>query len=57
MADKGDFAAKLTQIGSNAYTSLGLALGSKLGLFDVLGQLKEPATSNQIASAATLKER
>ena len=36
---------------------MGVALGSRLGLFDIMSHAKEPMTSQEIADAAGYKER
>ena len=51
------FLHKLNGIVKSGFTSLGLALGSNLGLFKMLCNFKQPASSKNIAEASGCKER
>ena len=42
---------------SDGFATLGIAIGSQLGLFDVMVGFTEPKTSQEIADAAGYKER
>ena len=51
------FAAHLSDIGSYACVAHGIAMGSNLGLFEVLAGLDKPATCEEVAKAAGYRER
>ncbi|XP_071846087.1 S-adenosylmethionine-dependent methyltransferase Rv2258c-like [Apostichopus japonicus] len=52
-----DFAARVGKIMVHGFTSFGICLGHQVGLFDVLADMKEPKTSQEIADAGNFKER
>ncbi|PIK39064.1 hypothetical protein BSL78_24091 [Apostichopus japonicus] len=52
-----DFAARVGKIMVHGFTSFGISLGHEVGLFDVLADMKEPKTSQEIADAGNFKER
>ena len=51
------FTQKMNEVVKSGFITLGLALGSRLGLFNTMVQLDGPVTSQQIADAANCKER
>ena len=51
------FAAHLSDIGSYACVAHGIAMGSNLGLFEVLAGLDKPATCEEVAKVAGYRER
>ena len=51
------FAHRLSQSLNDGFSALGTALGSKLGLFDLMISFDEPKTSQEIADAGGFKER
>jgi ubiquinone/menaquinone biosynthesis C-methylase UbiE len=51
------FAQKVSSILNYGALNLALGLGYRMGLFDVLDQIKEPATSGHIADQAGLSQR
>lgn len=51
------FEKRMSQILNAAYTTLGVAVGSKLGLFDLMNSFDEHKTSHEIADAGGFKER
>ena len=51
------FAERIGQTINEGFTALGITLGSKLGLFDLMISLGEPNTSQEIADAGGFKER
>ena len=50
-------AKKLVDMVDNAAVSIAVGMGSELGLFSVMSELSEPATSDLIAEKAGLIER
>ena len=52
-----DFDKRMGETLNAGFTSLGVALGSKLGLFDLMGSFDEPMTCQEIADAGRFKER
>ncbi len=57
MGDTAAFKAKLTKITISSIPVLSLAVGSKLGLFDLMAQLDKPKTAQEIADAGGFRER
>ena len=63
MADSGmekeerDFTDKMDTIVSHGYLSMSIAIGSQMGLFDVMATMESPATAAEIAEKAGCKER
>ena len=51
------FEERMNQALNEGFEALGIALGSKLGLFDLLISFDNPKTSKEIADAGRLKER
>ena len=54
---KEEFENRISETLNAGFTSLGVALGSKLGLFDLMGSFNEPMTCQEIADAGRFKER
>ncbi|PIK57178.1 hypothetical protein BSL78_05930 [Apostichopus japonicus] len=52
-----EFAARVGAILANGFASLGIALGHEVGLFNILSDMKEPKSSQEIADAGNFKER
>ncbi|KAJ8029387.1 Sterol 24-C-methyltransferase [Holothuria leucospilota] len=57
MESSEDFAARMATIVRHTCTSTCISIGYELGLFDLLAELKEPKTSQEIADAGNMKER
>ena len=57
MAAEKSFAQRLWQMGSDTMLVHGIALGSKLGIFDVIADLDQPETAEVIAKKMGFKER
>lgn len=61
MASKGessaDFSSKVSQIVTDGFLSVALAVGNRAGLWDLLSGFDEPKTCSEIAQAAGLQER
>ena len=60
MAEKNkteEFAARMMSGVQEGMLMAGVSLGARLGLFDVLSKLEQPATSQDIATKAGLRER
>ncbi len=51
------FAERIGQTLNEGFTALGISLGSKLGLFDLMISFDKPNTSQEIADAGGFKER
>ncbi|XP_070557427.1 S-adenosylmethionine-dependent methyltransferase Rv2258c-like [Ptychodera flava] len=56
-ASAADFEKRINEIAVSGFTSLGIAAGSALGLFNTMATLGEAKSSTEIADAAGLKER
>ena len=52
-----DFQQRIGKQLAGGFISLGMALGSRLGLFDLMAKFDMPKTSLEIADAAGYKER
>ena len=57
MSSEQAFAQSLWKMSSAAMVTHGIALGSKLGLFDVIAELTKPETAQTIADKCGYKER
>ena len=57
LSKSDEFTQKMNEVVKSGFITLGLALGSRLGLFKAMAQLDGPATSKQIADAVNCKER
>ena len=57
MSSEQSFAQSLWKMSSAAMVTHGIALGSKLGLFDVIVELTQPETAQTIADKCGYKER
>ncbi|KAJ8029388.1 Sterol 4-C-methyltransferase strm-1 [Holothuria leucospilota] len=57
MESSEDFAARMNSILVKGFTCMSVSIGYELGLFDLLAELKEPKTSQEIADAGNMKER
>ncbi|XP_071844835.1 S-adenosylmethionine-dependent methyltransferase Rv2258c-like [Apostichopus japonicus] len=53
----GDFGPQIEEIIQHGFASVMIAMGYDLGLFDVMAELSEPKSSEEIAAAAGMKER
>ncbi|XP_077997977.1 S-adenosylmethionine-dependent methyltransferase Rv2258c-like, partial [Glandiceps talaboti] len=51
------FEGRIFETTQKGFLSVGIAIGSALGIFDTIARLGEPSTSRDIAYAAGLKER
>ena len=51
------FAQRVGQTINEGFTALGITLGSKLGIFDLMISFDQPKTSQEIADAGGFKER
>ncbi len=51
------FSEKMNDLIMSGFTALSVAVGSKIGLFELMAQMDEPKTSQQIADAGDFKER
>ena len=51
------FAKRIGQTLNEGFTALGISLGSKLGIFDLMISFDQPKTSQEIADAGGFKER
>ena len=51
------FATRIGQTLNEGFSALGISLGSKLGLFDLMISFDKPKTSQEIADAGGFKER
>jgi hypothetical protein len=54
---ESQFAEKMKNTVTSGFVLAGLALGTKLGLFDILAESDDPLTSGALASKAKCKER
>jgi len=54
---EAEFAQRMNVAINEGFMTLGLAIGSKLGLFDLLISFDKPKTSQEIADAGGFKER
>ena len=52
-----EFEERFSAMASSAYTVLGVALGSRLGLFREMALMEEPWTPLELAEAGNWKER
>ena len=52
-----DFYQHVGNMLTGSFVTLGMALGSRLGLFDLMTKFDTPKTSLEIAEAAGFKER
>ena len=52
-----EFEERFSAMTSSAYTVLGVALGSRLGLFHKMALMEEPWTPRELAEAGNWKER
>ena len=57
MAEAAAFGKRMFSVVLDGYLSLGLGIGSELGLFKALCEFEEPATASEIAHKAGCKER
>ena len=55
--EEREFTHKMDTIVSHGYLSLSIAIGSQMGLFDVMATMESPATAGEIAEKAGCKER
>ena len=52
-----DFEERFSTMSSSAYKLMGVALGSRLGLFSKMALMEEPWTPQELAEAGNWKER
>ena len=52
-----EFEERFSTMASSAYTALGVALGSRLGLFHKMALMEEPWTPLELAEAGNWKDR
>ncbi len=57
MEDTAAFNTKVTQMTASSITVLSMAIGSKLGLFELMARLDKPKTAQEIADAGGFRER